>query len=293
MPVPFDPYPAFQDFSHPEKLVSPDWLSAHLGTPGLRVVESDEDSLLYDIGHIPGAVRIDWQRDLNDPIKRDFIDGTAFAKLMSDKGISRDDTVVIYGDQNNWWAMYTMWVFTLFGHPDVRILNGGRSGWMAEERDTSFVVPNYPPTDYPVVERDDLTHRVFVPEVAAASRSQSATIYDVRPFTYFSGEQRLTGTFSEKVATRHGHIPNAINDDWSKSVRVNGTLRTRKEMETITYRLDHDTPVITYCELGQRAAGAWFVLTYMLGFENVRLYDGSWAEWGTAVGMPIEVGSDI
>ena len=155
MGIELDDHSQFANYAHPERFVSAAWLSARLGMPGLRVVESDEDAFLYDIGHIPGAVRIDWHNDLNDPVQRDFIDGEAFAELMSARGISRDDTVVIYGDRSNWWAAYTAWVFELFGHPDVRILDGGRDAWMGEERDTSFAVPEYPRTEYPVVERQD------------------------------------------------------------------------------------------------------------------------------------------
>ena len=162
MPASFDPQPQFQNYAHPERLVSASWLSARLGTPGLRVVESDADPLQYDIGHIPGAVRIDWRRELNDPLSRDLLTAENFAALMSAKGINRDDTVVVYGDKANSWAAFTIWVFELFGHQDVRLLDGGRDAWMAEERDTSFVVPDYPPTQYPVGERDDVTNRAFV-----------------------------------------------------------------------------------------------------------------------------------
>ena len=161
MPVPNDPSPEFKDYAHPERLVSASWLSARLGSPGLRVVESDEDALLYDIGHVPGALRIDWRTELNDPVIRDFIGPEDFAELMRSKGINRDDTVVIYGDKSNWWAAFTFWVFELFGHPDVRLLNGGRDAWIAEERDTSFAVPEYPRTTYPVPERDDAPSRAF------------------------------------------------------------------------------------------------------------------------------------
>ena len=167
MPASFDPQPQFQNYAHPERLVSASWLSARLGTPGLRVVESDADPLQYDIGHIPGAVRIDWRRELNDPLSRDLLTAESFAALMSAKGINRDDTVVVYGDKANSWAAFTIWVFELFGHQDVRLLDGGRDAWMAEERDTSFVVPDYPPTQYPVVERDDVTNRAFVADVLA------------------------------------------------------------------------------------------------------------------------------
>jgi len=176
--LPPDPNPALQQYAHPERLVTGDWLSAHLGTPGLVVVESDEDFLLYDVGHIPGAVRIDWHTDLNEPHVRDYINGEQFAELMDRKGISRDDTVVIYGDKSNWWAAYALWVFTLFGHPDVRLLDGGRDLWLAEGRDTTLEVPDRVATGYPVVQRDDAPIRAYRDEVLAALGV--ATLIDVR-----------------------------------------------------------------------------------------------------------------
>lgn len=284
MAVPHDPTPMFQDYAHPERLVSASWLSARLGSPGLRVVESDEDSLLYDIGHLPTAVRIDWAKDLNDPKLRDFISGEDFAELMSSKGISRDDTVVVYGDKSNWWASFTLWVFELFGHEDVRLLDGGRDAWMAEERDTSFMVPDYAPTDYPVIKRDDVPLRAFVDEVKAASADTATTILDVRA----PGE--YAGTGNNPAVLRSGHIPSAHNLHWENSVHPNSRFKSQADLAEIYGSLDPKDPTIVYCHLGDRSAHTWFVLKYLLGFENVRNYDGSWAEWGNMVRMPIAVG---
>lgn len=285
MAAPFDPYPQFQEYAHPERLVSASWLSARLGTPGLRVVESDEDALLYDIGHIPTAVRIDWHKDLNDPVTRDFIDGEAFAQLMRSKGINRDDTVVVYGDQSNWWAAYTLWIFELFGHEDVRLLDGGRDAWMAEERDTSFAVPDLPPGDYPVVERRDEPHRAFVSDVLAAI--DATPIIDVRSAEEYSGASFADESPHTMTVQRGGHIPSAVNIPWDQTVRPNSRFRPRKELEEIFRDLDPSAATTLYCHLGDRSAHTWFVLKYLLGFGNARNYDGSWVEWGNMVRMPI------
>lgn len=292
MPAPLDPNPQFQQYAHPERLVSSSWLAARLGTPGLRVVESDEDALLYDIGHIPGAVRIDWHADLNDPVLRDYITPEAFAELMSAKGISRDDTVVIYGDKSNWWAAYTLWVFELFGHPDVRLLNGGRDAWMAEERDTSFEVPEYPATDYPVVERDDSALRAFVFDVWEGLGEGS--LIDVRTPEEYSGNRTHMVDYPQEGVLRGGHIPTAINVPWNDAVHPNSRFQSREALEEIYAPVveaageDHDT--IVYCRIGERSAHTWFVLHHLLGVERVRNYDGSWVEWGNMIRMPITRG---
>lgn len=292
MAVEFDPAPEFADYAHPERVVSAAWLSARLGTPGLKVVESDEDSLLYNIGHIPGAVRIDWDRDLNDPVTRDFIDGAAFARLMDAKGISRDDTVVIYGDKANWWAAYTLWVFELFGHPDVRLLDGGRDAWMGEERDTSYDVPDYPATGYPVVERDDSSIRIFADDVRATLNS-GGQIIDVREPDEYAGKTASPGeSASAPGVLRTGHIPGAVNVPWGSTVYPNARFRSPADIRASFGDLDASTSTLVYCLVGDRSAHTWFTLKYILGFEAVRNYDGSWAEWGNMVRAPIERSDD-
>ena len=288
MGIEFDPFAQFQDFAHPEKFVSASWLSARLGVEGLRVVESDEDAFLYDIGHIPGAVRIDWHRDLTDPVVRDFIDGEAFAALMDARGIGRDDTVVIYGDHNNWWAAYTAWIFELFGHPDVRLLDGGRDAWMGEERDTSYAVPDYPAQGYPVVERADKPLRSFVEDVRG--RDEATMLIDVRGPEFFSGTERGIEPESNcsSPVLRHGHIPGAVNHPWGDAVHPNGRVKDRETIAAAYSDVASEAPVITYCGAGQAAAHTWFILRHVLGLDDVSLYDGSWYEWGNMVRMPIE-----
>ncbi|WOC11177.1 sulfurtransferase [Gordonia sp. MP11Mi] len=290
MPVELDSNPAFASFAHPERLVSTEWLSAHLGAPGLKIVESDEDVLLYDIGHIPTAQKVDWHLHLNDPVTRDYIDGEQFAKLMSDKGISRDDTVVIYGDKNNWWAAYALWVFTLFGHEDVRLLDGGRDAWMDEQRDTSFDVPAYPPTDYPIVERDDASIRAFADDVLTSLGT--TPLIDVRSPQEYTGERTHMPDYPEEGALRGGHIPTAVSIPWAKAAAPDSRFRSRPELEEIYGAFDPTTPTIAYCRIGERSSHTWFVLTYLLGFSNVRNYDGSWTEWGNRVRVPIVQGDE-
>ncbi|GAB3087640.1 sulfurtransferase [Corynebacterium aquatimens] len=282
MGIELDPYPQFQEYAHPEKFVSASWLSARLGTPGLSVVESDADSFLYDIGHIPGAVRINWHKDLNDDTVRDFIDGEGFAALMDSKGITRDDTVVLYGDQNNWWAAYTAWVFELFGHPDVRLLDGGRDAWMAEERDTSYAVPEKVTEGYPVVKRAEAPLRAYVDDV----RAGGATLIDVRGPEFFSGHEGDLGESSGGL--RSGHIPGAVNYPWGAAVHPNGRFKDRAAIAAAFEGIDLDNRLITYCGAGQSAAHTWFTLRYVLGAKQPALYDGSWCEWGNMVRVPIE-----
>ncbi|MFT3899555.1 MAG: sulfurtransferase [Gordonia sp. (in: high G+C Gram-positive bacteria)] len=290
MGVELDPNPAFADYAHPERLVSTAWLAGKLGSPGLKVVESDEDVLLYDIGHIPTAQKIDWHLHLNDKVTRDYIDGEQFAELMRSKGISRDDTVVIYGDKSNWWAAYAMWVFTLFGHPDVRLLDGGRDAWFAEDRDSSFDVPDYPRSDYPVVERDDSKIRAYADQVLAALGNEP--LIDVRSPQEYTGERTHMPDYPEEGALRGGHIPTAVSIPWAKAAAPDGRFRSRAELDEIYGGFDPAEPTIAYCRIGERSSHTWFVLTHLLGFDKVRNYDGSWTEWGNRVRVPIVVGEE-
>lgn len=290
MALPPDPNPALQQYAHPERLVTGDWLSAHLGTPGLVVVESDEDFLLYDVGHIPGAVRVDWHTDLNEPHVRDYINGEQFAELMDRKGISRDDTVVIYGDKSNWWAAYALWVFTLFGHPDVRLLDGGRDLWLAEGRDTTLEVPDRAATGYPVVQRDDAPIRAYRDEVLAALGV--ATLIDVRSPEEYTGERTHMPDYPEEGALRAGHIPTARSVPWARAADERGRFRSREELEDIYSFVKPGTDTIAYCRIGERSSHTWFVLTHLLGIPGVRNYDGSWTEWGNTVRVPVVAGPE-
>ena len=292
MPVELDPAPQLAQFAHPDRLVTGEWLEARLGTPGLVVVESDEDVLLYETGHIPGAVKIDWHTDLNDPVERDYIDGAGFAALLGSKGISRDTTVVIYGDKNNWWAAYALWVFTLFGHGDVRLLDGGRAKWEADGRPYTTDASDVTAVDYPVVERNDSAIRAYKDDVLAHLGNP---LVDVRSPEEFSGERTTAPAYPEEGALRAGHIPSAQNVPWAKAVAEDGTFKPLAELDEI-YRagagLKDGDDIVAYCRIGERSSHTWFVLTHLLGFDKVRNYDGSWTEWGSAVRVPIVKGSE-
>jgi thiosulfate/3-mercaptopyruvate sulfurtransferase len=289
--TPLDPDPKLAEYAHPERLVTTAWLAEHLGDAGLVVVESDEDVLLYETGHIPGAVKVDWHLDLNDPVTRDYVDGERFAALMSAKGIGRDTTVVLYGDKSNWWAAYALWVFTLFGHPDVRLLDGGRATWLAEGRETTTAVPRPTPASYPVIERDDAPVRAFKDDVLA---HLGKPLVDVRSPGEYSGELLHMPDYPQEGAVRGGHIPGARSVPWARAAADDGTFRPRAELEAIYLGeagLTPDDEVVAYCRIGERSSHTWFVLTHLLGFPHVRNYDGSWTEWGNAVRVPIEQGS--
>jgi thiosulfate/3-mercaptopyruvate sulfurtransferase len=288
--IALDPEPKFATYAHPEALVSTGWLADHLTDDGLVVVESDEDILLYETGHIPGAVKVDWHTELNDTLIRDYIGPEAFAELMSAKGIARDDTIVVYGDNSNWWAAYALWVFKLFGHPDVRLLDGGRQKWLAEWRDMSTDIAHRPRTNYPVVVRDDTEIRAMLRETldhAGANRP----LIDVRSPEEFSGERTHMPDYPQEGVLRGGHVPGANSVPWKRASNEDGTFRSREELTAIYQNevgLSPGDEVITYCRIGERSSHTWFALTYLLGFDNVRNYDGSWTEWGNVVGLPIE-----
>ena len=283
----------FAQYAHPERLVSTEWVAENVGAPGVVVVESDEDVLLYETGHVPGAVKIDWHTDLNEPDTRDYVDGEQFAELMSRKGISRDDTVVIYGDKSNWWAAYALWVFTLFGHPDVRLMDGGRDKWIAEGRELTTDATEVTPAEYPVVERDDAPIRAYREDVLAALGT--TPLIDVRSPQEYTGERTHMPDYPQEGTLRGGHIPTAASVPWARAAAEDGTFKSREELEAI-YRdevgLQPGDDVIAYCRIGERSSHTWFVLTHLLGYENVRNYDGSWTEWGNAVRVPVAQGEE-
>ena len=288
--VPPDPAPELRQYARPELLVTTGWLAEHLDDPGLVVVESDEDVLLYDTGHIPGAVKVDWHLDLNDQVTRDYVDGRGFAELMSKHGVARDSTVVFYGDNFNWWAAYALWVFTLFGHPDVRLLDGGRMKWIEEDRPTTTDVPARPRTDYPVVERDDAPVRAFRDDVMRHVQS-GGRLVDVRSPGEYSGELLHMPDYPQEGALRGGHIPGASSVPWKKAANDDGTFKAAEALRALYAQeqgLRPDDDVVVYCRIGERSSHTWFVLHHLLGYPKVRNYDGSWTEWGNLVRAPIE-----
>ncbi len=278
-------------YAHPEALVSTDWLAEHLDAPGMRIVESNEDPLLYASGHIPGAVQVDWTTDLNDPVRRDYLDKAGFEKLASRIGITPETTVIFYGDKNNWWATYALWVFRLFGHEKVKILDGGRLKWEKEGRPMTRDFPEYPPTQYIAPERDDSRIRAFRDQVLAHIRA-GRPLVDVRSPDEYSGKLLHMAGYPQEGALRGGHIPGAKNVPWARAANTeDGTFKSADELRAIYEQeqgLSPDQEVIAYCRIGERSSHTWFVLTYLLGYPNVRNYDGSWTEWGNSVGVPIE-----
>ncbi len=277
-------------YAHPEYLVSTEWVAQHLDDPKVRIIESDEDVLLYDTGHIPGAVKVDWHEDLNDPVIRDYIDREQFQALMRRLGIHNDTTVVFYGDKNNWWACYAFWVFQLFGHTHARIMDGGRQKWIDEGRPLTREVPSYPPSNYVAKERDDRRVRAFRDQVMAHQEAGKPLV-DVRSPAEFRGELLHMPDYPQEGALRGGHIKGAVNVPWARAANEDGTFKSAEELRRIYMEeqgLKPDDDVIVYCRIGERSSHTWFVLTYLLGFDRVRNYDGSWTEWGNMVKVPIE-----
>lgn len=290
MSIAHDSSPELADYAHPERLVTTAWLEEHLGTPGLALVESNEDVLLYETGHISGAIKVDWHTELNDPVVRDYVDGAGFAALMARKGISRSDTVVIYGDKSNWWAAYALWVFTLFGHEDVRLLNGGRDAWIAEGRELTKDLPLTSPSEYPVIARNDDAIRAFKEDVLDHF---GKPLIDVRSPEEYSGERTHMPAYPEEGALRGGHIPTALSVPWARAAAEDGTFKAHKDLVELYLEglgIDPKDDVITYCRIGERSSHTWFVLKYLLGVDSVKNYDGSWTEWGSAVRVPIATG---
>jgi thiosulfate/3-mercaptopyruvate sulfurtransferase len=283
-------------YAHPESLVTTEWVAESLNdTDDIRIVESDEDVLLYEVGHIPNSVKIDWVEDLNDPLTRDYLDPEDFAELMQRKGIGPDTTVVFYGDKNNWWATYALWVFRLFGHDNVVVMDGGRVKWEAEGREFTQAEPELPSKSYPVPERDDAQIRAFKSDVEQHLKDKGrdgARMVDVRSPGEFSGELLHMPDYPQEGALRGGHIPGAANVPWARAVRDDGTFKSADELREIYAQeagvSESSDEVIAYCRIGERSSHTWFVLKYLLGYENVRNYDGSWTEWGNAVRAPIE-----
>jgi thiosulfate/3-mercaptopyruvate sulfurtransferase len=286
--------PAIVDkgYVHPEYLVTTDWLAAHLNDSSVRVIESDEDVLLYDIGHIPNAQKVDWHQDLNDPVIRDYVDRATFEELLRRKGIDDSTMVVFYGDKNNWWACYAFWVFQLFGFTNAKVLDGGRTKWELEQRPMSTEVPRFAPTRYVAPERSDATIRAFFTQVREHVDAKRPLV-DVRSPQEYSGERTHMPDYPQEGTLRGGHIPGAKSIPWGRAVNQDGTFKTADELRAIYEKeqgLRPDDDVVAYCRIGERSSHTWFVLTYLLGYGQVRNYDGSWTEWGNAVRSPIRKG---
>ncbi|WP_337169792.1 sulfurtransferase [Gemmatimonas aurantiaca] len=287
-----DPAIVAKGYAHPERLVSTAWLAAHLGNPSLRLLECNEDVLLYDVEHIPGAQKLDWHIDLNDQIERDYLGREAFQQLLRRKGIDDTTTVVFYGDKNNWWATYAFWVFQLFGFDNTVILDGGRAKWIAEERPTTTEVPVFPPTQYGARERDDARIRAYFADTRA-HMDAGLPMVDVRSPQEYTGEKLHMPDYPQEGTLRGGHIPGARSMPWAKAADADGTFKSADALRAIyedELGLSANDAVITYCRIGERSSHTWFVLTWLLGFDNVRNYDGSWTEWGNAVRAPIRKG---
>ena len=279
------------NYAHPELLVSTEWVAQHGKDRNVRIVEVDVDTNAYNEGHIPGAIAWAWNTQLSDTIRRDILSKEALEKLLSESGIANDTAVVLYGDNNNWFAAWALWQLKLYGHKDVRIVNGGRKKWLAEGRELSTAVSKYPQMNYRVPAAD-LSLRAFLPQAQAASREASAVLVDVRSPQEFTGEILAPPGLPE-TCQRGGHIPGARNIPWGKACNDDGTFRSFDELKSLyaAEGVDGSKPVIAYCRIGERSSHSWFVLKYLLGYGNISNYDGSWTEWGNLVGAPIEKGA--
>ncbi len=275
-------------YTNPEALVSTDWVAAHLDDPQVRLVESDEDVLLYETGHIPGAVKLDWHTDQQSQLIRDFVTREEFEALLVSRGIANDTTVVFYGDRNNWYAAYTFWLFRMYGHRDLRLMDGGRAKWEAENRPYTREMSTYPQARYTAKEADE-SLRAFRDEVLEHFQAGRPLI-DVRSPQEYSGEVIHMASYPQEGAQRAGHIPTAKNIPWATAANADGTFKGASELREIYggQGITPDQPVIAYCRIGERSAHTWFVLTQLLGYPDVRNYDGSWTEWGSLVRAPIE-----
>src|SRR5579875_1289118 len=276
-------------YAHPEALVETGWVAEHLNDPNIRLIEADEDVLLYEVGHIPGAVKLDWHVDVQDPVSRDFIDQQGFEQLMSRWGIGNGTTIILYGDRNNWYATYSYWLFTMYGHRNMKVMNGGRSKWEAEGRPLSKDVPHYAPVTYHAQPMDE-SIRAFRDDVMMGLKEPNRRLIDVRSPQEYTGELLHMVNYPQEGAQRGGHIPTAKNIPWATAANPDGTFKSAEELRQIYGGKDikPENDVISYCRIGERSAHTWFVLTYLLGYPRVRNYDGSWTEWGNLVRAPIE-----
>jgi thiosulfate/3-mercaptopyruvate sulfurtransferase len=288
-----DPAITAKKYARPDLLVSTEWLATHLGDTKIRLIESDEDVLLYDTGHIPGAQKVDWHTDLNDAVERDYVNREQFQALIRRLGIDESTTVIFYGDKNNWWAAYALWVFQLFGMTNVKLLDGGRLKWEQEGREFTDAVPSFPATTFVAKERNDAAIRAFANEVRQHAAEEKALV-DVRSPQEFTGERTHMPEYPQEGTLRGGHIPGAKSVPWARAANPDGSFKTAEELRAIyegEQGLRQTDDVVTYCRIGERSSHTWFVLTYLLGYPNVRNYDGSWTEWGNTVRAPIALGN--
>jgi thiosulfate/3-mercaptopyruvate sulfurtransferase len=282
---------SFAEYAHPEVLVTTEWVAQHLNDSNVRILESDEDILLYEIGHIPGSLKLDWHTEMQDQVNRDFVDKAGFERLARERGITNDTTVVFYGDKNNWYATYGFWLFRYFGHKDVRVMDGGRAKWEAEGREYTKDVPSYPETSYTA--RDaDASIRAFRNDVLSQVEAGSPALVDVRSPAEYTGELLHAVGYDQEGAQRAGHVRGAQNIPWGTAANTDGTFKSADELKKIygDKGITPDKGIIAYCRIGERSSHTWFVLKYLLGYPDVRNYDGSWTEWGSLVGVPNAVG---
>ncbi|MCY4080681.1 MAG: sulfurtransferase [Caldilineaceae bacterium] len=281
---------ADKGYANPDVLVSTEWVAAHLNDDNIRLLESNEDVLLYDTGHIPGAQKIDWQEDLNDAVVRDYVGQQQFQSLMEQLGISNDTTVVFYGDKSNWWATYAFWVFQLFGHTNAKVMDGGRQKWADEGRELTTDASSYPAASYSAPARNDAAIRAMRDEVLSHQQA-GLPLVDVRSPAEYSGELLHMADYPQEGSLRGGHIAGARNVPWARAANDDGTFKNADDLRAIYEEeqgLSGSDNIVAYCRIGERSSHTWFVLTYLLGYDTVRNYDGSWTEWGNAVGLPIE-----